>query len=195
MLPDEIPNSAIEYFFHIRILMAMFVSLSMSRIAIEAAKFIQFQDDHKPSRLQISWIITFSIFIINWWWDIIDDAEFTNISFAYYIASILYAFGFYFLTALITPQGDSYDGNFDTYFMRIKKWFYALFILNGFNSALIDCTLGNVDSDTYIELSICVISAGIFIYFSRRENIRIHYHISLAILTLQILLLFLMILI
>lgn len=53
MLPDEIPNSAIEYFFHIRILMAMFVSLSMSRNSIADVDRLFYADDRQPMSMDV----------------------------------------------------------------------------------------------------------------------------------------------
>lgn len=122
--------TTLDYFIHIRVITGMIISLSMSRVLLALVHYVQYPQKYPVSIFHICWLVIYSLFIVDWWWDLLVDSE--NIVFAYgpYFLAIMYSFTFYFGTALITPTELPNKMNFNEYFMGIKGWFYGVFFIN-----------------------------------------------------------------
>lgn len=170
---------AAEYFVHIRIITGMIISLSMSRVLLALVHYVQFPKKYIFSAFHFCWLIIYSLYIIDWWWDVLTTRETITFSYASYLLSILYSFSFYFGVALITPTELPPKMKFDQYFMNIKGWFYGIFITSLVIDLLESRLLNGQDPFTLIEgifvtiIIMILISAMISKSFKTQKNMTI----------------------
>ncbi|MBC8716214.1 hypothetical protein [Ochrobactrum sp. Marseille-Q0166] len=177
-----------EYFLHVRILTGVFVSLCMSRILASLTRYIQFKRKYKPNFLHIVWLITCSLFVVDWWWDVLNWNYGIKYSYASYVFIVLYAFSFYFLSALIAP--DNYDEykDFYNYFKIIRFWFYGIFILNQISYDLLHCYICEVSNYYIINFVFTSLMAVVILISIIMNRLRWDIIASVSILFLQIIL-------
>lgn len=119
-----------EYFFHVRIITGVFVSLCISKVLSSFVFYIQSVSEKRINITHFLWLLTCSIFVVDWWWDVLAWGELINNSYFSYLFIILYAFSFYFLSSLVSPDYVHFHEDFDSYFLKIRKWFFMIFIIN-----------------------------------------------------------------
>lgn len=160
---------------NIRIVAGIFVSLCMSRILMDLAKYIQYPKKYKLSYLHVNWLMFFSLSLVDWWWSIFEWGRFFELSYFLYIFFVLNAFSFYFLASLVTPTEFPDHEYFDQYFMGIRKWFYVIFIINMVTSDF-DVFFKKYTVYDYISMGIIIIIC-IFFIFAARSNSRVTQHV------------------
>lgn len=118
----------IEIFTHVRILIAMIISISVARILSGVAKFLQHPKRNKLSTLHLLWVLALLLeLILFWWWGVRlgVDIEWT---FSTYMLHITYGVVMYLMSALLFPDDIlEYDG-YQDFFLQRRYWFFALLV-------------------------------------------------------------------
>lgn len=179
-----------EYFFHVRIITGVFVSLCVSKILSSFVLYIQESSEKRINITHLCWLLTCSLFVVDWWWDVLTWGDLVKNSYFSYMFIILYAFSFYFLSSLVSPDSRHFHEDFDSYFIKIRKWFFMIFIINQIAYDLLHLIIINntywfsLDSIlTAIMAAIIFISTRFYSAFSQKLT-------SLSILVIQIILIF-----
>lgn len=179
-----------EYFFHVRIITGVFVSLCISKILSSFVLYIQKNDEKIINITHFFWLLTCSIFVVDWWWDVLTWGDLIKNSYFSYIFIILYAFSFYFLSSLLSPDTSQFHEEFDSYFMKIGKWFFVIFIINQIAYDFLHLLIINNTYSFSLDFILTAIMAAIIFisnifYSSFSQKIT-----SLAIFVIQIILVF-----
>lgn len=185
--------STADYFIHVRIITGMIISLSMSRVLLALVHYVQFPQKYKLSGFHICWLIIYSLYIVDWWWDVLDTRDTVVFSYGNYFVAIMYSFSFYFGAALITPAELPMNMNFNRYFMSIKRWFYSIFFIN-LSIGQLEAYLSDMpDAFTVIDGYFLVISAVTMVIAIFSKSFSTQKFIAAITLVLQLLIVFIQI--
>lgn len=116
----------LEIFTHVRILIAMIISLSIARILSGLARFLQHPKQYKLSVLHLLWVfsILFEL-ILFWWWGVRSTSE-IEWTFGMFVLRIIYAVTLFLMSALIFPDHIAEYKGYQDFFINRRYWFFAL---------------------------------------------------------------------
>ena len=120
------PAQLIETFTHVRVVLAMIISLSIARILSGVASFLQHPKRNRFSLLHMLWVASILLeLVLFWWWDVrtARAIEWTFGAFLFYIG---YAILLFLMAALLFPDRlDDYKG-YQDFFIQRRYWFFGL---------------------------------------------------------------------
>lgn len=154
----------IEIFTHVRILIAMIISLSIARILSGVARFLQHPKRNRISALHLLWVFSMLLeLILFWWWGVRlgKDVEWTFVAFAFQIG---YAITLFLMTALLFPDDIAEYKGYQDFFIQRRYWFFTLLALTwviDISKAIV--AGGNISSTLLLHasvtLSLCALAA------------------------------------
>lgn len=115
---------------HILTLISIIVGLSITRILVGFADFVQHPKRMKPYTVQVIWGIALMIHVLRFWWweyqvgEIVSRAHILG---AYFFISI-YAGLLFFLCTLLFPDDPSEYTSYLEYFISVRRGFFAVLI-------------------------------------------------------------------
>lgn len=115
---------------HILTVISIIVGLSITRILVGFAEFVQHPDRMKPYVIQIIWGVALMIHVLRfWWWEYqVDGIESRpHILGAYFFIS-LYSCLLFFLCTLLFPDDPSEYESYLEYFISVRRGFFAVLI-------------------------------------------------------------------
>ena len=116
-------------FSHVRVVIGMVVSLSLTRLLTGIAHFIQHPGKVKAYPVHLAWAAFLMLFLLHFWWWEFRLQTLTTIGFGIYLFLILYCCLFFLLAVLLFPTTlDDYAG-YEDYFYSRRKWFFGAFAL------------------------------------------------------------------
>ncbi len=116
----------IETFTHVRIVLAMIVSLGIARILSGVANFIQHPKRNRVSLLHLLWVASMLLeLILFWWWDVRTARE-TDWTFGAFIFQISYAIILFLMAALLFPDNIAEYKGYQDFFIQRRYWFFGL---------------------------------------------------------------------
>ena len=122
-------SSAHEIFSHVRVILAIVLGLSISRLVTGLTRFVQHPKIYKIYPVHIGWVFFLLLAIIHFWWYEYALIDVPSWTFAIYLFVITYAVIFVVLASLLFPDRlDDYSG-FAEYFESRRKWFYGFLAL------------------------------------------------------------------
>ncbi|WP_421091297.1 hypothetical protein [Pseudochrobactrum sp. MP213Fo] len=163
----------IEIFTHVRILIAMIISLSIARILSGVATFLQHPKRKRVSVLHLLWVFSILLeLILFWWWSVLlaKQVEWTFVAFVFQISYVITLF---LMTALLFPDDILEYKGYQDFFIHRRYWFFTLLALTW----VIDITRaivagGNISPSLLLHASItlflCVLAA-----FFKHPNVQI----------------------
>lgn len=121
-------NSALAHdiFFHVRIIMAIVLGLSLSRLINGMMRFIQHPDKYRPDTLHLGWVAFIFLSTINFWWFEFHLSTIQHWYFTTYLFVIFYGLIFVALAALLFPDELGGYASYGDYFQARRRWFYGL---------------------------------------------------------------------
>jgi hypothetical protein len=123
----QIAHIEIDLYLHVRVLIAIILGLSVTRLIGGLAEFLQRADHHRVSRIHLCWVawVLFNVMAF-WWWEF-RLSQVTHWTFPLYLFVIAYASMFFLQAALLFPTDiEGYDGYGD-YFIARRAWFFGIF--------------------------------------------------------------------
>lgn len=115
----------IETFTHVRILIAMIVSLSVARILSGIARFIQHPKRNKLSVLHFLWVFSILFELILFWWWSVQLATRVEWTFSTFAVHISYAVMLFLMSALLFPDDIAEYKGYQDFFIQRRYWFFA----------------------------------------------------------------------
>jgi hypothetical protein len=127
--PDDPPmaNIEVDLYLHVRVLIAIIIALSVTRLLGGVAQFMRQSDNHRVSWIHLAWVAWVFFNVIAFWWWEFRLSQVTHWTFALYLFVIAYASMFFLQAALLFPTDiEGYDGYGD-YFISRRAWFFGIF--------------------------------------------------------------------
>lgn len=115
-----------DIFFHVRIIMAIVLGLSLSRLINGLMRFIQHPQKYKPDALHLGWVAFIFLSTINFWWFEYHLSTIPHWYFTTYLFVIFYGLIYVALAALLFPDDLSGYAGYGDYFASRQRWFYGL---------------------------------------------------------------------
>lgn len=115
---------------HILTVISIILGLSITRILVGFADFVEHPQHMKPYTVQVIWGIALMIHVLRfWWWEyqVVDIADRAQILGAYLFISI-YACLLFFLCTLLFPNEPRDYRSFLEYFISVRRGFFAVLI-------------------------------------------------------------------
>jgi len=134
----------IDLYLHVRVLIAIILGLSVTRLLAGLAQFMVRPDQHRISWIHLGWVawVLFNV-IAFWWWEF-RLSQITHWTFALYLFVIVYASTFFLQAALLFPTDiEGYD-SYGDYFIARRAWFFGIFALSEVLD-LVDTLIKGVD--------------------------------------------------
>ena len=118
-----------DLFLHVRVIIGVILGLSVSRLLLGLATFVEHPGKRKVSLVHLGWVAWALLSVIGYWWWEFRLNQITDWTFGRYLFIFAYA-SFYFLICAILFPGDldGYDGYAD-YFLSRRKWLFSLIAL------------------------------------------------------------------
>jgi hypothetical protein len=120
------PQLAHDQFIHVRIIIGIVTGLSVTRLLIGLARFVQHPSRDHIYLVHLGWALFLLLAIVHFWWFEFGLQRIGQWTFEVYFFVICYAALFFFVCAILFPERmDEYAG-FAEYFHSRQKWFYGL---------------------------------------------------------------------
>ncbi|KKB12823.1 membrane protein [Devosia geojensis] len=150
-----------QLFPHIRIVMGMVIGLGITRILMGIAGLVQHPNRAKVSLIHILWAVSILIeLVFYWWWQFALFAV-HEWNFALFLFVVGYAVVLFLMAALLFPDSLAEYKGYEDFFLKRRKWFFALFGLT-FVFDLIDSMVkgeahfARFGYEYYVQTPICV---------------------------------------
>lgn len=127
-LLDAGPNTSV--FLHLRVVIAIVVGLSITRLLSGLATFVQHPRTTRIYPTHLCWVLTMLLMVVHFWWWEFKLTEVVHWSFQLYCFVILYAVLFFLLCALLFPDSTAEYSGYESYFLSRRKWFFGILALS-----------------------------------------------------------------
>lgn len=116
-----------EQFEHVRVIIGMVLGISVSRLVMGMAQFLQHPKRKKIYLVHLGWVLYLFLTITHFWWYEFGLVKIRGWSFGLYFFLISYACLYVFISSLLFPASmDEYDG-YEDYFQSRRRMFYIMF--------------------------------------------------------------------
>ena len=90
--PDDPPmgNIEVDLYLHVRVLIAIIIALSVTRLLGGVAQFMRQSDNHRVSWIHLAWVAWVFFNVIAFWWWEFRLSQVTHWTFALYLFVIAY---------------------------------------------------------------------------------------------------------
>ena len=176
---------------HILTVISIIIGLSITRILVGFANFVEHPHRMKPYTVQVIWGIAMMIHVLRFWWweyqvdEIVSRAQILG---AYFFISI-YACLLFFLCTLLFPEDPGEYESYLEYFISVRRGFFAVLIaviIIGIpDSAIKSAALMRQYHSPLIWLYIGFVGVGSLIAMKVRST-RYHYLFASAVLASEI---------
>lgn len=118
-----------EHFTHVRIIIGMVLGISVSRLVVGTAEFLQHPKRKKIYLVHLGWVFYLFLTITHFWWYEFGLSKIRVWSFGLYLFVISFACLFAFVASLLYPSTMVEYENHEDYFQSRRKTFYSMFAL------------------------------------------------------------------
>ena len=119
----------VDLYLHVRVLIAIILGLSVTRLLGGLAQFMRQSDHHLFSWIHLGWVAWVFFNVVAFWWWEFRLSQITHWTFALYLFVIAYASMFFLQAALLFPNDiEGYD-SYGDYFIARRGLFFGIFAL------------------------------------------------------------------
>ena len=120
----------VDLYLHVRVLIAIILGLSVTRLLGGLAQFMRQSDHLLFSWIHLTWVAWVFFNVIAFWWWEFRLSQVTHWTFALYLFVIAYASMFFLQAALLFPDDiEGYD-SYGDYFIARRGLFFGIFALS-----------------------------------------------------------------
>jgi hypothetical protein len=120
----------VDLYLHIRVLVAIILGLSVTRLISGVATLIQHPGRTPIWSVHLGWVGWALLNVVTFWWWEFRLSFVQQWTFGLYAFICVYASMYYFLSALLFPQDlDEYPGGYQDYFLDRRRWFFGFIAL------------------------------------------------------------------
>jgi len=116
-----------QLFPHIRIVMGMVIGLGITRILMGVAGLVQHPNRARVSLIHILWAFSTLVELIFFWWWQFALFAIHQWNFALFLFVVGYAVVLFLMAALLFPDSLAEYKGYEDFFLKRRKWFFALF--------------------------------------------------------------------
>jgi hypothetical protein len=116
-----------QIYLHIRVVLAIVLGLSITKLLNGIALLIERRDSWSP--LHVSWVLWALISVVTFWWWEFRLSTLPVWTFGSYIFVIGYCSLYFVLSALIFPEDVDKYGGYEDYLIERRRWFFGLIIV------------------------------------------------------------------
>ena len=120
---------ATEIFLHIRVVMAIMLGMSMTRLLTGAARFVQHPGKQKIYPVHLGWVVSMLLTLIHFWWWEFRLYDIPHWNFQIYFFLIFYTIILFLLCTLLFPDNIAEYSGYEDFFISRRKWFFGLLAL------------------------------------------------------------------
>lgn len=121
-----------DLFLHVRVIVGVILGLSVSRLLLGLAVFVEHPGKQKISVIHLGWVAWALLSVIGYWWWEFRLNQITDWTFGRYLFIFAYASCYFLICAILFPGDlEGYDG-YDEYFLSRRKWLFGLIALTFF---------------------------------------------------------------
>lgn len=118
-----------DLFLHVRVIVGVILGLSVSRLLLGLAVFVEHPGKQKISMIHLGWVAWALLSVIGYWWWEFRLNQITDWTFGRYLFIFAYASCYFLICAILFPGTlDGYDG-YAEYFLSRRKWLFGLIAL------------------------------------------------------------------
>jgi hypothetical protein len=118
-----------DLFLHVRVIVGVILGLSISRLLLGLAAFVEHPGRRKVSTVHLGWVAWALLSVIGYWWWEYRLNQITDWTFGRYLFIFAYASCYFLICAILFPGDlEGYDG-YDDYFLSRRKWLFGLIAL------------------------------------------------------------------
>ncbi len=118
-----------DLFLHVRVIIGVILGLSVSRLLLGLAAFVEHPGKRKLSFIHLGWVAWALLSVIGYWWWEFRLNQITDWTFGRYLFIFAYASCYFLICAILFPgELEGYDGYAD-YFLSRRKWLFGLIAL------------------------------------------------------------------
>lgn len=120
------PPAPTEIFLHIRVIMAIVLGMSITRLLTGVANFVQHPGKFKLYLVHIGWVAWMLLMLIHfWWWEFwLHGIE--SWTFEIYLFLICYTILLFLLCALLFPDNIAEYSGYEEFFISRRRWFFGI---------------------------------------------------------------------
>jgi hypothetical protein len=118
--------SAVDAFFHVRILVGIITGLSMSRLLTGLARPVQHPEWKTVGFVHTAWAVYLLLTIVHFWWFELGLSKVDRWTFGLYLFVIAYGVLLFLICTILFPDRLDQYSNSERYFFSRKAWFYGL---------------------------------------------------------------------
>lgn len=122
-------QNAADLFPHVRVVMGIVLGLAMSRILSGLAGLVQHPGRYRLSSVHLLWVASILIELVLFWWWEFALSRMEVWSFGVFVFLIGYTVVLYLLATLLFPDRIDEYGDYETYFLQRRRWFFGLLAL------------------------------------------------------------------
>lgn len=123
MAPTGSPN---EIFLHVRVIMAIVLGMSITRLLAGIAHFVQHPHKYKLYPVHLGWVAWMLLLAVHFWWWEFWLQTIVSWNFETYVFLITYAILLYLLCALLFPDNIAEYSGYEEFFISRRKWFFGI---------------------------------------------------------------------
>ena len=114
-------------FLHIRVVLAIVLGLSITKLLNGIALLIERRDLWSP--VHVSWVLWALISVVTFWWWEFGLSRVPTWTFSSYLFVIIYGSLYFVLSALLFPDEAEKYGGYEDYLVERRHWFFGLIVL------------------------------------------------------------------
>jgi hypothetical protein len=118
-----------EFFFHVRILLGMVVSLALTQLLRGVARIIEHPKRFAVYWVHALWVLSMFVYLVHfWWWQLLLSTQ-QAWTFTLCLFLIFYALILYLLSTLLLPEQLTEYQDYRDYFLSRRAWFFGTLAL------------------------------------------------------------------
>ena len=164
-------------FEYIAVLVSLVLGLGIANILTGLGRMINRRNEFAIDKVHFIWSLALFVVLVLNWWVFFQNRDWTDWSFEYFLAIIVWAVIFYLMTVVLFPNASDGERDFGRVFVQNRSWFLGLFIASNMMDIVITALREQLFNPPFylpFVLHFVILGAIGLIVKSRR------YHVALA---------------
>ena len=122
----QVTTAPTEIFVHVRVIMAIVLGLSITRLLTGVARFVQHPGKYRLYAVHLGWVVWMLLMLIHFWWWEFWLTALPVWTFGTYVFLISYAILLFLLCALLFPDDIAEYSGYKDFFLSRRRWFFGI---------------------------------------------------------------------
>ena len=131
-------------FEYIAVLVSLVLGLGITNILSGLGRMINRRNEYDIDIIHLLWSIALFVVLVLNWWVFFQNREWTDWSFEYFLAIIVWAVIFYLMTVVLYPTDNDDEQDYGKIFLQNRSWFLGLFIASNLMDIIVTALRGQL---------------------------------------------------